>query len=99
MTLALRLSTVGRDVLDGNRLAVSEGRGVSVNVSVGVTEIVSVALGTKGVSVISRSDVFVGALVAVEVGGIGVDVKVQANDVMMHRIKKTGFLLINKFSF
>ena len=82
--------------MDGNRLAVSEGGGVSVNVLVGVTETVSVALGTKGVSVIGGSDVFVGRLVAVEVGGTGVDVSVQANEVMMHKIKIIGFCFMRE---
>jgi hypothetical protein len=90
VTLALRLSAVGNDVLDGNGLA------VSVDVSVGVTETVSVALGTNGVSVIGGNDVFVGRLVAVKVDGTGVDVNVQANDVMMHKIKIKGFRLIRE---
>ena len=87
---------MGRDVLDGSGLAVSEGRSVSVNVSVGVTEIVSVAPGTKGVSVTGRNDVFVGTLVAVDVSGTGVDVNVQANDVMMHTLKIKGLRFIRE---
>lgn len=92
----MRLSTVGREVLDGNGLAVSDARGVSVNVSVGVTETVSVAVGTSGVSVTGANAVFVSTLVAGERGGIGVDVNVQANEVVMHKIKIKGCRLIRK---
>lgn len=83
-------------MLDGNGLAVSEDGGVSVNVSVGVTETVSVAPGTKGVYVIGGNDMFVGILVAVKVGGTVGDVNVQANEVMMHKIKITGFCFIRE---
>ena len=88
MTLASRLSTVGRDVLDGNGLA------VSVNVSVGVTEAVSVGPGTKGVSVTGANDVFAGTMVSTTTGGMGVDVSVQAMDVMMHKIGKLSVRLM-----
>jgi hypothetical protein len=91
--LALRLSTIGRNVLDGIGLAVSDGRGVSVKVLVGVTEAVCVAVGARGVtvSVIGENAVFVGTLVSTNVGGMGVDVKVQANEVTIHKIKKIRF--------
>ena len=90
------LSTVGSDVFDGNGLAVSEARGVSVDVSDGVIKAVSVALGTKGVSVIGANDEFVGRLVSVRAGGIGVDVRVQANDVRMHKIEMICVRLIRE---
>ena len=90
----MRRSTVGRAVLDGNGLAVSEGRAVPVKVSVG--EIVCVALGATA-SVTGANDVFVGTLVSNTVGGIGVvDVKVQANNVNIHRTDQINFRLIPK---
>jgi len=84
--VALRLWTVGSAVLDGNRLAVTEGRGVSVIVSVGVREAVSVEDGRRGGSV--------NAMVPTKVGDTGLDVRVHANEAIMHRIEKTSFLLI-----
>jgi hypothetical protein len=92
----LRLSTVGRDVLDGKGLAVSEGRGVSVNISVGVMETVCVAVGARGVLVTGANDVFVGRLVPTTVGGTGAEVKVQANEVITHKMEKTSFRLISE---
>ena len=83
-------------MLDGKGLAVSEARGVAVEVSVGVAETVCVA---RGVSVTGGNDVFVGTLVAIKVGGRGVDVRVQANDVRIHRIKKNDFRFIDNLSF
>ena len=52
----------------------------------------------RGVSVAGGNDVFVGISVATKVGGMGIDVRVQANDVRMHRIRKNDFRLINKLS-
>ena len=85
----MRLSTAGRDVWDGIGLGVSEAGivavGVSVGVSVGVTEAVCEAVDAGKVAV------FVGRLVSTNVGGIGVDVKVQENEVMINRSEKTTF--------
>ena len=60
--------------MDGKRLAVSDGRGVSLRVSVAVAEAVCVMVGVRVVTV------FVGMLVSTKVGGTGVDVRVQANE-------------------
>jgi hypothetical protein len=92
----LRLSTVGRNVLDGIGLAVSDGRVVSVRVLVGVTEAVCVMVGTIGVtvSVIGEKAVFAGTLVSTKVGGMGVDVKVQPNKVIIDKIERINFRLI-----
>ena len=84
------------DVLDGNGLAVSEGREVSVNGSVGVTETVCVTIGAS-VSVTGANDVFVGRVVSPNEGGIGVvEVNVQANDEKIHRTEKISFRLISQ---
>jgi len=88
--LALRLSTGGNAVLDGNRLAVVEGRGVTVHVSVGITEAVDVPIGAGGVFVADASRVLVGT----DVGGSGVDVRVQAIKLIILRIKIINFRLI-----
>jgi hypothetical protein len=85
---------VGKAVLEGNMLAVSEGRGVSVDVSVGAREAVSVGDGICGVSVTGEKEVFVGALVATNVGETGVAVNVQARELNRHKIKKSGRRLI-----
>jgi hypothetical protein len=53
----------------------------------------------SGVSVAGGKDVFVGMSVTTKVGAIGVDVRVQANNVRTDRIKKNDFCLINKRSF
>jgi hypothetical protein len=65
VTLALRLSTVGRDVLDGSGLTVSDGKAVSTN-------IVDVGFSAGGVtvSVIGEKAVFVTAEVSTGVGVI-----------------------------
>ena len=81
-------------MLDGNGLAVSEARRVGVSVSVGVGE--SVAVGRKGVSVTGENDVFVGRLVPAKGEGTGVDVRVQANELMVQRIRKKGFRFIRE---
>jgi len=81
----VRLSTAGRDVWDGIGLGVSEAGTVAVGVSVGVTEAVCEAVDAGKVTV------FVGRLVSTNVGGIGVDVKVQENEVMINRTEKTTF--------
>jgi hypothetical protein len=79
--------------LDGNGLAVSEGRAVWVNVSVGVAD------DTGGVSVTGANAVSGGIVVGIEVGGSGVAVNVQANEVMMQRIRNAGLCLIRKIIF
>jgi hypothetical protein len=83
-------------VLDGSGLGVSEAKGVSVNVPVGVIDIVGVVLGTKDVSVTGANEVFVIALVGADVAAIGVDVNVQANDVTIQKINKRCFRLIHE---
>ena len=95
MTLALRLSTVGRDVFDGKGLGVSEGSGVAVNDSVGVREAVWVAVGLRGVAA-SGFEAIVAVRVGVVsgVGAIGVDVNWQATDVTIHKAKSIRFRLI-----
>ena len=49
-------------------------------------------------SVTGGNDVFVGRLVSTSVGGTGVDVRVQANELMMHKIKIKGLRFINEKS-
>ena len=83
-------------MFDGSGLGVSDTTGVSVNVSVGVIEVVCVPLGTKGVSVTGANKVFVTAMVGADVGAIGVDVNVQAKDVTIQKVNKRGFRLIRK---
>ncbi len=83
-------------MFDGSGPGVSDAIGVSVNVSVGVIEVVCVALGTKDVSVTGANEVFVTALVGADVGAIGVDVSVQANDVAITKGSKRGFRLIGE---
>jgi hypothetical protein len=92
--VALRLSTVGRAVLDGKGLGVSEAEGVSVAVSVGVLEEVSVGAGIVTVSVIGENAVCVGGSVPTEVGGIEVAGEVQANELSIHTIGRMSFRLI-----
>jgi hypothetical protein len=99
VTRAARLSTTGRGVLEGGGLAVSDGRGVSVKVTVGVTEAVCVAVGAAdvNVAVIGAKAVFVGGFVGGgEVTGIGVAEEVQANKDSMQSIRKIGAGLIGK---
>jgi hypothetical protein len=83
--------------LDGKGLAVSEGCRVAVNVTVDVTDIVWVAIGAT-VFVTDANDVLVGALVSTTVGGTGVDIKVQANNVIMDTKQKIRLRLIVKLS-
>jgi hypothetical protein len=83
-------------VLDGKGFAVSAAIGVSVNVTVGVTEIVGGMVGTTGVSITGENEVFVATLVGTDVGGNGVEVKVQANTVTIKKIRKRGFRLIGE---
>ena len=78
-------------MLDGKGLAVSEARGVGVSVSVEVGT--PVADGRKGVSVTGGNDVLVGRRVS-EGEGTGVDVRVQANELMIQRIRKKGLRFI-----
>ena len=58
--------------MEGNRLTVSVGSGATVKVSVGIIEAVCVGVRT--------GTVFVGTLVAIAVGEIGVEVSVQASE-------------------
>ena len=88
MTLALRFATVGSAVVEGNRLAVSVGRGVTVGVAVGVIESVCV--------IVDARTVFVGTWVAIEVGAIGVVVRVQASENITTRIKIKGLRLMDE---
>ena len=81
-------------MLDGNGLAVSEARGVGVSVSLSAGE--PVAAGRKSVSVTGGNDVFVGKLVSANGEGTGVDVRVQANELMMQRIRKKDFRFIRE---
>jgi hypothetical protein len=82
--------------LDGNGLAVSVGRGGIVEVWVGVTEAACVAVAAKRVFVAGASNVFVGIGVSMNVSGIGVEVRVQANELIMPRIKIASFCLISE---
>ena len=86
--MAVRLSTGGKEVLDGKGLAVSVGRGVTVKVSVGVEEEASVAVGARAVFVAGKKEVFVGTLVSTGVDGAGVEVRVHAKELIIPRIKK-----------
>ena len=81
-------------MLDGNGLAVSEARGVGVSVSVSAGE--PVAVDRKGVSVTGGNDVFVGRLVSAKGEGTSVDVRVQANELMVQRIRKKDFRFIRE---
>jgi hypothetical protein len=92
--VALRLSTVGRAVLDGKGLAVSEAGGVSVAVFVGVLKGVSLRAGIVNVSVTGERAVFVGGAVPAEVGGIEVAGEAQANEMSIHTIGRMSFRLI-----
>lgn len=96
VTFALRLSTVGSDVLDGIGVGVSEDRGVSVEVAVGVMKTVCVRVGGGAVngSVTAASGVAVDVLIPLDVGEMGVDVRVQASEVTMNKIGKNGLRLI-----
>lgn len=80
----MRLSTVGIGVLDGANVEVAEGDGVSVKGSVGVTDAVSVAVG-------SGVDDFAGGFVAV---GTEDDGTLQATNINIKRTEKTRFRLI-----
>jgi hypothetical protein len=63
---------------------------------VAVTKAVCEAVGTisVAVSVIGTKGVFVGIVVSTKVGGIGVEVNVQANEGSIHKITKINFRLI-----
>ena len=74
---------------------VSEANGVRVSVSVGAGE--ELAVGWKGVSVTGGNDVLVGRLVSTGVGGIGVEVSVQAKELIMHIMKKKNLRFIREF--
>jgi hypothetical protein len=90
----LRLSTVGRAVLDGNGLAVSVGAGVDVNVS--VIETVCVADGTKEVSVTDANAVSAGTFVSTGAGTMEVGVRVHPKEISNAKAKKTSVRLINR---
>ena len=92
--MALRLSTVGSDVLEGTGLGISDGRGVSVNVSVCNTETVSVGARDVIVLVTGENGVFVNIFVSITVGGTEVDIKLQENEVMINKMGKIAFRFI-----
>jgi hypothetical protein len=96
VTVAFRLSTVGRDVLDGNGLGVAEGKDVSVAGMVDVAESVWVAVGALrvAVSVTGENAVFVADSAFATVVGVKVDVELQANDTRVRRVGRINFRLI-----
>src|SRR5689334_10072533 len=71
VTVALRLSTVGREVFDGSGLGVCDASGVSVALSVWVV----------GITAVDARDVIVSAM-GVVTGPEGIDVPLQAMEVM-----------------
>jgi hypothetical protein len=84
-------ATVGMDVLEGIGDGVSDGRGVSVKISVCVADTVSVGAG--GVIVLvggnaGLADDFVSI-------GTGVEVELQASEVSIQRMGKISFDLMN----
>ena len=81
--MALRLSTVGRGVLDGKEAEVSERGSVSVEASVGARD-VNVGLEIRGV--------LVGDFVSL---GMEVEVELQAYEISINRIGKISFRLIS----
>jgi hypothetical protein len=89
--VALIFSTVGREVLDGSGLGVSEGEAFSV------TEAVWVSAGRVAVSVMVENAVFVDGCVPTAVGGIEVVVEVQAKAVRINRIGKIRVRLIGSY--
>jgi hypothetical protein len=54
-------------------------------------------VGKKGVSVTGEKDVFVGRLVSTRVAGTGVEVGVQAKELIIHRMKKKNLRFIREF--
>ena len=88
---------MGRGVSDGNGAGVSEGAGVSVAMSVGVAELVSVGTGGVTVTVSGEKAVFVGGSVKARVGGVGVNVELQAIEARINRIGKMSVRLIANY--
>jgi hypothetical protein len=82
--------------LDGKGLGVSDADIVSVAVSVGRLEAVSVGMGSVSVSVTGENAVFVEGSIPPEVGGTGEDVEVQANEVSRHRNGRMSFRLMTQ---
>ncbi len=73
-------------------MGVSEGVGVSVKVSVGVREVVCVAVGARGVNdSVGGFGVLVGSSFPMETEG---GVKLQASMIRISRAEKTSFRLI-----
>jgi hypothetical protein len=92
VTCAFRLSTVGREVLDGNGLGVSEGSKVSVKSTTTVGEAVSMIASVEGTNA-----VWVGMCVPTEVGETGVtEVNVQASKPRMHKVEAKSLPLISQ---
>jgi hypothetical protein len=82
VTVALRLSAVGRGVSEGKSVGISDGAGVSVKEEVGVTEAVSV--GTRAVE-----DNAGGRGVSVDTLVPEGAVKLQAREIAINNRKKT----------
>ena len=81
---------MGKGVLEGNGLGVSEGREVSVAPSVGVAEAVSVG----AIVFEAVDDARVVGIRGSAGVGVELDVKLQANKAMVNRIGKRSFCLI-----
>lgn len=96
--MASRLSTVGKGILDGNGLGVSDGEDVSVSITVGVAESVCVAVGagSVNVSVTDENAVFVGSSVSARVGGT--EVELQAKEASINKIGKIRLRFINEYA-
>jgi len=92
--VALRLSTIGSDVLEDIWLGISDGKDVSVDVSVCNAETVSVGARNVIVLVTGENGVLVNIFVSTGVGGTEVDIKLQANEVMISKMGKMTFRFI-----
>src|SRR5512136_236030 len=90
MTSALRLSTAGRSVSEGNDVGVSDGVSVAVEGSVGVKEAVCVAAGVN--DSVGGWSVFVDAMLVGTEGGV----KLQANIAKITRVRKMSFRFMGK---
>jgi hypothetical protein len=86
VTVALRLSTVGREVFDGSGLGVCDASGVSVALSVWVA----------GITAVGARDVIVSAM-GVVTGPEGIDVPLQAMEVMISTTGKISLRLMNEY--
>jgi hypothetical protein len=76
------LSTIGRGVLEGGGLVISEASGVAVMASVGVTEGAAVGASIFGIGFVAN------------VGGTDVEVTAQATEVAITMIRKMSLCLI-----